>query len=152
MPSSRRFDSPRAVLEAPTPREEAFRESFADEVAIDFPSAQTAIECVCRDRGDIEAGAAATSAEITISAAQASTGTDVPLEVCLSRTCAGCGGRGETWGAPCGSCGGRGHQADRQRLTVALPAGVSDGDRFSFSISPPRGPRTRVDVRVAVTA
>jgi hypothetical protein len=36
-------------------------------------------------------------------------------------------------------------------LTVSVPAGVVDGTRFSFSVSPPRGPRTRVDVRVAVT-
>jgi len=29
---------------------------------------------------------------------------------------------------------------------------VLDGDRFSFSVSLARGPRTRVDVRVAVMA
>ena len=34
---------------------------------------------------------------------------------------------------------------------MAVPAGVADGDRFSFNLWLPRGPRTRVDVRVAVT-
>jgi DnaJ-class molecular chaperone len=91
-------------------------------------------------------------AEVTISADQADAGAVVPLELCLSRTCASCGGRGEVWDDPCESCGGAGHERHRQRLTVAVPRGVSNGDRFSFSISPPRGPRTRVDVRVAVTA
>jgi DnaJ-class molecular chaperone len=149
---SRRLDSSRAVIEAPAPREGEFRRSFADEVAIDFPSSQTAIECVCRDRADADPGAASMCAEITISADQADAGAVVPLELCLSRTCTSCGGRGEVWDDPCDSCGGAGHERHRQRLTVAVPRGVSNGDRFSFSISPPRGPRTRVDVRVAVTA
>ncbi len=33
----------------------------------------------------------------------------------------------------------------------AVPAGVADGDRFSFSVSLPRGPRTRVNVRVMLS-
>ena len=36
------------------------------------------------------------------------------------------------------------------RHGLAVPPGVADGARFSFSVSPARGPRTRVDVRVAV--
>ena len=35
-------------------------------------------------------------------------------------------------------------------LTVDVPKGVIDGDRFSFTLWLPRGPRTRVDVRVNV--
>ena len=31
---------------------------------------------------------------------------------------------------------------------MAVPAGVEHGDRFSFTVWLPRGPRTRVDVRV----
>jgi DnaJ-class molecular chaperone len=52
------------------------------------------------------------------------------------------------WSEPCEPCGGRGQELHQQRLTVAVPAGVADGDRFSFSVSLPRGPRTRVNVRV----
>ena len=47
---------------------------------------------------------------------------------------------------------GEGQELLPQRLTVAVPAGVADGDRFSFTLWLPRGPRTRVNVRVAVTA
>jgi len=45
----------------------------------------------------------------------------------------------------------RGQELHQQRLTVAVPAGVEHGDRFSFSVSLPRGPRTRVDVRVILS-
>jgi DnaJ-class molecular chaperone len=69
----------------------------------------------------------------------------------LRWTCRGCGGRGEVWGDPCAGCEGSGHALRRRMLTVSVPAGVVDGARFSFSVSPPRGPMTRVDVRVAVT-
>jgi hypothetical protein len=32
-----------------------------------------------------------------------------------------------------------------------VPPGVSHGARFTFSVSPPRGLRTRVEVRVAIS-
>ena len=90
-------------------------------------------------------------AEITLSRRQAGAGAAVPLEVPLRSTCRGCGGRGEVWGERCARCDGSGHALRRQTLTVSVPPGVVDGARFSFSVSPPRGPRTRVEVRVAVT-
>ena len=124
--------------------------AFADEVAIDFPSSTAAIEFFRRDHGEPDEVARSTSAEITISAGQAGTGAWVPLDLHVARTCACCGGRGETWSEPCEACAGEGQQIYPQRLTVAVPPGVADGARFSFSVSPPRGPRTRVDVRVAV--
>lgn len=132
------------------PHERAYRRSFADEVAIDFPSSRAAIEFFRRDHVEAE-GPAPTHAEITISAEQAGAGTMVPLDVSVPSTCATCGGRGEVWSEPCEPCDGRGQELHRQRLTVAVPPGVEHGDRFSFSVSLPRGPRTRVDVRVAVT-
>lgn len=134
------------------PHERAFRRSFADEVAIDFPSSSAAIEFFRRDHVDPDGPAAATHAEITISADQAGAGAMVPLEVCVPNTCGCCGGRGEVWSEPCAPCDGRGQELRRQQLTVAVPPGVEDGDSFSFSVSLPRGPRTRVDVRIAVTA
>lgn len=124
--------------------------AFADEVAIDFPSSTAAIEFFRRDHGEPDDVARSTSAEITISAGQAGTGAWVPLDLHVARTCACCGGRGETWSEPCEPCAGEGQQIYPQRLTVAVPPGVADGARFSFSVSPARGPRTRVDVRVAV--
>ena len=64
--------------------------------------------------------------------------------------CARCGGRGEVWNEPCEPCDGKGQELLPQRLTVAVPPGVANGDRFSFNLWLPRGPRTRVNVRVAV--
>jgi DnaJ-class molecular chaperone len=134
------------------PHERAYRRSFADEVAIDFPSSSAAIELFRRDHADAEEQTPTTHAEITISANEAGLGAMVALDVTLPRTCARCGGRGEVWSEPCEPCVGRGQELHQQRLTVAVPAGVEHGDRFSFNVSLPRGPRTRVDVRIAVTA
>ncbi len=134
------------------PHERAYRRSFADEVAIDFPSSSAAIEFFRRDHVGSDDPARSTHAEITVSACQAGTGAMVPLDVSVARTCARCGGRGEVWSERCEPCGGNGQELHQQRLTLAVPPGVVHGDRFSFNVSPPRGPRTRVDVRVAVTA
>jgi DnaJ-class molecular chaperone len=127
-------------------------DAFADEVAIDFPSSSAAIEFFRRDHIDADGQTPTAHAEITISADQAGHGAMVALDVHVPRTCACCGGRGEVWSEPCEPCAGRGEELQHQRLTVAVPAGVAHGDRFSFNLSVPRGPRTRVDVRVAVTA
>jgi hypothetical protein len=148
----RRSDASRLALETLVPHERAYRRSFADEVAIDFPSSRAAIELFRRDHVSAEGETPTTTAEITISANEAGLGTMVPLDVSVPRTCACCGGRGEVWSEPCEPCDGRGQELHQQRLTVAVPAGVEHGDRFSFTVSLPRGPRTRVDVRIAVTA
>ena len=147
----RRSDSSRVALETLVPHERAYRRSFADEVAIDFPSSSAAIEFFRRDHVEPEASTATAQAEINISLEQAFSGTLVSLDVSVPRTCGCCGGRGEVWSEPCASCDGRGHELQPQRLTVSVPAGVTDGDRFSFNLWLSRGPRTRVDVRVAVT-
>ena len=131
------------------PHERAYRRSFADEVAIDFPSSRAAIELFRRDHVEAEAGLTA-RAEIAITAGQAVAGAMAPLEVHVPRTCPCCGGRGEVWNETCEPCHGKGQELLLQRLTVAVPAGVADGDRFSFTLWLPRGPRTRVDVRVTV--
>jgi DnaJ-class molecular chaperone len=132
------------------PHERVYRRSLADEVAIDFPSSRAAIEFFRRDHVDPDAGTPTARAEITLSAYQAGAGAMVSLEVDVPRTCACCGGRGEVWSEPCEPCDGRGQAMQPQRLTVNVPAGVNHGDRFSFNLMLPRGPRTRVDVRVAV--
>mgnify|MGYP003561755005 CR=1 FL=1 len=43
-------------------------------------------------------------------------------------------------------------QLTHNNIAQIYECGVTDGDRFSFSVSRARGPRTRVDVRVAVMA
>jgi hypothetical protein len=125
----------------------SFARSFADEVAIDFPSVSEAVErmqVAFIERDDSER----LRAEITVSRVDAGRGITVPLEVPVRWTCGHCGGRGEVWGEACDRCDGHGHAF---RLTVSVPAGVADGDRFHFSVTPARGPRTRVELRVAVT-
>lgn len=124
--------------------------SFADEVAIDFPSVSDAVErmqVAFVERDDLER----LRAEITLSRQDAGRGVAVPLDVPVRWTCRECGGRGEVWGEACHGCDGHGHAFHRRRLTVTVPAGVLDGDRFRFSVTPARGPRTRVELRVAVT-
>jgi hypothetical protein len=148
----RRSDASRVALETLVPHERAYRRSFADEVAIDFPSSRAAIDLFRRDHLEADDRAPSAQAEITVSAEQAICGAMVALDVTLPRTCSRCGGRGEVWNEPCEPCDGRGQEPQTQRLTVAVPPGVEHGDRFSFNLSLPRGPRTRVDVRVAVTA
>lgn len=147
----RRSDASRLALETLVPHERAYRRSFADEVAIDFPSSRAAIELFRRDHLESDDRASAAQAEITIPADQAGIGAMVPLDVDVPRTCSCCGGRGEVWSEPCEPCDGRGQQLQTQRLTVAVPPGVEHGDRFSFNLSLPRGPRTRVDVRVILS-
>lgn len=133
------------------PHERAYRRSFADEVAIDFPSSQAAIELFRRDHVEPEASTLTAQAEITVTPYQAFAGALVALELNVPRTCACCGGRGEVWSETCEACDGRGQGLQPQRLSVSVPAGVAHGDRFSFNLWLPRGPRTRVDVRVAIT-
>jgi hypothetical protein len=147
----RRSDASRLALETLVPHERAYRRSLADEVAIDFPSSRAAIEYFRRDHVEADASAPVARAEIAISPRQACEGAMVSLDVHVPRTCACCGGRGEVWSEMCDPCEGRGQELQVQRLTVAVPPGVVDGDRFSFKLWLPRGPRTRVDVRVAVT-
>lgn len=146
-----RADASRVALETLVPHERAYRRSFVDEVAIDFPSSRAATELFRRDHLEPDDQASTTQAEISVPAAQAGWGAMVPLDVCVPRTCVCCGGRGEVWSEPCEPCDGRGQALHAQRLTVAVPPGVEHGDRFSFNLSLPRGPRTRVDVRVVLS-
>lgn len=125
--------------------------SFADEVAIDFPAVSDKVDRMRHAFDEADVSVERLRAEITLSRRQAGTGAAVPLEVPLRWTCGDCGGRGEIWGDRCVRCDGSGHALRRKLLTVSVPPGVVDGARFSFSVLPPRGPRTRVEVRVAVT-
>lgn len=125
--------------------------SFDDEIAIDFPAVSGKVERMRLAFVESDIPVDHHSAEITLSRYQAGNGAAVPLEVPMRWTCGGCGGRGEVWGDRCERCSGSGHALRRRMLTVSVPPGVADGARFSFSVSPPRGPRTRVELRVAVT-
>src|SRR5262245_39032445 len=103
---------------------------FADEIAIDFPSFDAAVERVRdsflgdRDEHDVLA------AEVSLTLTEAFRGIVVPLELQLRATCRACGGRGETWTEPCEACSGSGDLAVRHRVNVSVPPRVADGARF----------------------
>ena len=147
----RRLFSSRAEIQALAPDDRLFRRSLTDEVAIDFPSAGAAVECLRRSVLEPDTPIVA-SAEIVIDPIQAATGARVPVTLGLRHTCGVCGGRGEVWNDPCDACMGEGHAVRPHWIEIRVPPGAMHGDRLRFAITPRRGPRTRVDVRVAVTA
>jgi hypothetical protein len=125
------------------------RDCFADEVAIDFPSAHSLVE---RMRAAFLGSESedALSAEISVSVWEASHGVIVPLDVPLRRCCDACGGRGELWAEVCACCHGSGTAFVPHHVKVTVPPGVADGARFSFSLTSRHAPPTRVDLRVAI--
>jgi hypothetical protein len=125
------------------------RDCFADEVAIDFPSLGRLVERMRESFLGSEEDEAL-SAEISVSVRDASRGVVVPLNVPLRRCCASCGGRGELWAETCAGCHGTGSAFVPHHVEVTVPPGVSDGDRFSFSLTARDTPPTRVDLRVAI--
>jgi hypothetical protein len=139
------FNAAARVSVAPT----SAADFFADEVAIDFPSLDGLVD---RMRAAFlgRDGDEALSAEVSVSAREASRGVVVPLSVRLRSCCGACGGRGEMWSETCSTCLGSGTSFVPHDVQVTLPAGVADGARFSFSLTSRYAPPTRVDLRVAI--
>ena len=102
----------------PEPRISAW---FRDEVAIDFPSLDEAVERM-RDaflapmnESDAQPEL---SAELRISAREAFDGVTLPLDVPIRKLCVACGGRGEDWPEPCG-------KVRRHRPRHCAPSGAA---------------------------
>lgn len=146
-----RVDDSWIAVERLSASDREFARSFADEVAMDFPAVGERVERMRHAFVESEVTIDRLRAEIRLSEQQAGTGAAVPLELSVRSTCRTCGGRGEVWGDACAACDGSGHAHHRRTVTVSVPPGVAHGSRFAFSVSPPRGPRTRVEVRVAIT-
>ena len=146
-----RVDDSWIAVERLSASDREFARSFADEVAMDFPAVGERVERMRHAFVESEVTIDRLRAEIYLSEQQAGTGAAVPLELSVRSTCRSCGGRGEVWGDACAGCDGSGHAHHRRTVTVSVPPGVAHGSRFAFSMSPPRGPRTRVEVRVAIT-
>lgn len=131
------------------PRESLRTEPLSDEVAIDFPSVANLLDRM-RDSffgADI---LGTLSAEIVLSPLEAYRGTTVPLGVPVRQTCPRCGGRGETWQEWCRFCGGCGDIRGLHQVALRLPAGVREGERFRFSVTPSGAPHTIVDIRISI--
>lgn len=135
-----------AVITGEDPRHAS---CFADEVIIDFPSVAGAVDRIRRAFLADERPAPET-AVIQLSRRDADRGVIAPLEVPLICTCRRCDGRGESWTESCLHCGGRGTERLRQQLRVTIPAGVLDGTRFVFTVTPPHNPPTRIELSVLV--
>lgn len=128
-------------------------EWFDDEVAIDFPSVQLAIERMYE--GFVAASGPADhrrqlSAELRLSPREAFDGVTIPMDVPVRKVCAACGGRGEVWRDPCEQCDGTGEALGRHPVRLVIPPRVQDGDCFSLSVTAPSAPLTRVEVRVVL--
>jgi hypothetical protein len=123
---------------------------FADDVIIDFPSVAPAVERM-RRAFLLDEHPTTFPAVVSISQAEASTGATVPLDVPVMCTCPDCGGRGEQWAERCAPCHGTGTQLLRHRLQVTVPAGVADGARFYFTVTPRHNPSTRIALLVRLT-
>lgn len=135
-----------------TPALRGERDCFADEIAIDFPSAAAIVDRMRAAFLDGDESAAHLCATVEVSMREASDGITFPIDVPLHSTCPLCGGRGETWMEACRPCGGSGASLLHHRVRVSLPAGVSDGARFHFTISSPHARPTRIELRIAVKA
>jgi hypothetical protein len=140
----------RRVLAMPVARRNAW---FADEVAIDFPSLNGAVERMREGfAASIDGGRRRRLlAELHLSPREAFDGVTVPLEVPVRKLCLACGGRGEVWSDPCEPCDGTGEALARHPVRLVVPPRVQDGDRFALSVSAPSAPLTRVEVRVVLS-
>jgi len=140
----------RRVLAMPLARRHAW---FADEVAIDFPSLNGAVE---RMREGFVASMEDDCrrqllAELHLSPREAFDGVTVPVDVPVRKLCLACGGRGEVWSDPCEPCDGTGEALARHPVRLVVPPRVQNGDRFSLSVTAPSAPLTRVEVRVVLS-
>ena len=125
-------------------------ECFADEIAIDFPSAGRVVE---RMRDSFLGEPAAPDVfehELPLSPREAFAGLVLPLVVPIRGACPCCGGRGESWAEPCLHCAGSGEALFRHTVNVAVPPGVSDGATFRFRVTSPHTGSVRVSVRIAI--
>ena len=125
-------------------------ECFADEIAIDFPSAGRVVE---RMR-DAFLGESTShdlfETELTLSRRQAFDGRVTPIVVPIRGACPCCGGRGESWAEPCLTCAGSGEALFHHTVSVAVPPGVTDGATFRFRVTSPHTGSVRVNVRIAI--
>ena len=125
-------------------------ECFADEIAIDFPSAGRAIERM-RDSFLGEAPVRDVfETELALSPREAFAGRVTSLIVPIRGACPCCGGRGESWAEPCLRCAGSGETIFHHMVSVAVPPGVSDGATFRFRVTSPHTGSVRVHVRIAI--
>ncbi len=125
-------------------------ECFADEIAIDFPSAGRVVERM-RDAflGEPRSHDVF-EAELPLTPREAFDGLVTPLVVPIRGACPCCGGRGESWAEACVECAGSGEALFHHTVKLAVPPGVYDGATFRFRVTSPHTGSVRVHVRIAI--
>jgi hypothetical protein len=130
------------------------RDCFADEIAIDFPSVEPAVErmrhAFLGDHGGNDEDVVLRR-RVLVSRREAWDGLVVPVDVPIRGLCPHCGGRGGTWSEPCEACHGTGAWLQHHSVRVSLPPGVADGARIRFRVSSPDADPVRVEIRIAIT-
>jgi molecular chaperone DnaJ len=122
---------------------------MADDVAIGFPSVSTVLDQMRQSFFGAAPGGRLPP-EIALSPEEAFWGARVSLHVPVRRTCPRCGGRGEVWPDWCGACGGGGELTVEHEVRLQVPAGVREGMRFRFNVSPRGASATMVEVRIRI--
>ena len=114
-------------------------ECFADEIAIDFPSAGRVVERMRESflgEPDGPARHDVFDAELLLSPREAFDGLVIPLCVPIRGACPACGGRGESF--------------FHHTVSVAVPRGVADGTTFRFRVTSTHTGSVRVTIRIAI--
>ncbi|HVH28068.1 MAG TPA: hypothetical protein VM818_14965 [Vicinamibacterales bacterium] len=126
-------------------------ECFADEIAIDFPSLEPAVERMrdsfLGERADAEPDDVV-RLELHVTRRDMWEGASVPIEVPIRGVCRRCGGRGEVWTEPCEACASTGVTLERRLVRIPLPRGLADGGRFRVRVSVPGGESVRFEIRI----
>ena len=121
----------------------------ADEISTGFPSMTRLVPRVLTDFLG-SANQPTHQTRVALTAHQAFHGVRVPLDLPVRPTCPICGGRGETWATSCGVCDGTGSGSFSHHVQFPIPAGVHDGARLTFTVSPPFAADARVELRIAI--
>jgi hypothetical protein len=129
---------------------------FADEIAIDFPSVDLAVERM-RHAFLGSAGSAIGDPDavlrrkVLLSRREAWDGLVVPIDVPIRGLCRHCAGHGGTWSEPCAECDGTGTWLRHHPVRVTLAPGVANGARVRFRVSAPDADSVRVEIHIAIT-
>jgi len=130
--------------------ERPFERALRDEIALDFPSGQQALDHARRDFAEAEAPAVRLVVDVPLTPLQARRSARVPLAVHVPALCDPCGGRGEAWGEPCDACEGAGTAIATRYAVVRVPANTVSGTMLRYRLALPYGPLVRLDVRLTV--